>query len=308
MNETSSKEARGVYAASLTPMTAAGEPDVEAFLAHSRWLLAEGCNGLGILGTTGEANSLPLTSRIELIAAAAAKFPPEKLMPGTGSSALADAIVLTEVAVAAGAYNVLVLPPFYYKPASEEGIYRFFARLIEAVGDGRLRIFLYNFPQLTGFSFSVAFVGRLVTAFPEVIAGMKDSSGDYAHMEAIAKAFPSFAMFAGTEKFLLPILRAGGVGCITATANATARLCQDVYTGWRTSDAKLEAAQARLSAARTALEAFPMVPVMKSFTAMRTGDKRWLNMLPPNVPLAPADEAKLATVLAQIKLPNMPPR
>jgi 4-hydroxy-tetrahydrodipicolinate synthase len=288
----------GVFAASLTPLDGDLEPDLATLLRHGRWLLDTGCDGLGILGTTGEANSLPVDARLAVIEATSAALPPERLLIGTGSCALGDAIRLTRAALLGGAVHALVLPPFYYKPLSDDGVFRFFAALIDAVADKRLRLFLYNFPQLTGYAFSQGLVARLLDRYDAVIAGMKDSSGQWDGMRDMTRAFPALRIFAGSEQFLLPILKEGGAGCISATANLTSAWCQTVFTAWRAGDTTAaEEAQRRLTPVRQAMQAVPSIPALKGIMARLTGRPGWAAVLPPFAPAEPADTAALVRSL-----------
>jgi 4-hydroxy-tetrahydrodipicolinate synthase len=188
----------GVFAAVATPMRDDLAVDRHAFAQHSRRLLDAGCHGLGIFGTTGEANSLAVGERVEAIEALVADgIPADVLLPGTGACALPDAVRLTQAALALGAPGVLALPPFYYKGVSDDGLFRFFAELIERVGDDRLRLFLYHIPPQTVLGFSPELIGRLLDAYPATIAGTKDSAGDAARIERICTDFPQLTVFAG---------------------------------------------------------------------------------------------------------------
>jgi 4-hydroxy-tetrahydrodipicolinate synthase len=269
----------GVYAAALTPLRDDLEIDRGAFAAHCRRLLDEGCDGLAIFGTTGEANSFSVAERVGAWEALVADgIPAAKLLPGTGACALTDAVTLTREALAVGAPGVLALPPFYYKGVSDDGLFAFFASLIERVGDDRLRLFLYHIPPQTILGFSFALIARLAEAYPGVIAGTKDSSGDAARIEAVCREFPQLRVFAGTEALLLDTLRWGGAGCISATVNVTAPLSAEVL---RTRDAD---AQARLTARRHHLERFPAIPALKAILRARTGEDTW-HVRPPLLPL-----------------------
>jgi 4-hydroxy-tetrahydrodipicolinate synthase len=295
---------RGVYAAVLTPFTETLEPDLDRFVAHGKWLLANGCDGLAPLGTTGEANSLSVPQRLSMIeAAAGGGVPMERCVFGTGSCALADAVQLTRAAVAAGAGGALLLPPFYYKNPSEDGLFAFFSDVVERVGDARLRLYLYHFPQLSAVPITVPLVARLKRAYGDTIAGLKDSSGDWATSAAFLKEFPGFGVFSGSEEFLLPNLRAGGVGCISASTNVTAPLARPVYAAWR--DAKAEGLQRGLTEVRLVFQSYPLQAALKEVMALISGDGRWRRLLPPNRPLAPAQQAELAHRLGA--LPQMQP-
>ena len=293
----------GVFAAALTPLNQSLAPDHDAFVDHALALLEGGCDGLAVLGSTGEANSLPVDRRQALIEAATDRLPADRLLMGTGSCAVDEAVRLTKASLQGGAVNVLVLPPFYYKPQSDDGAFAFFARLIDSVDDQRLRVFLYNFPQLTGFAFSANLVDRLRRRYGPVIAGMKDSSGDWESMKARCGVGPDFAVYAGTERFLLDILGEGGAGCVTATANLTAPLCQAVLSAWRAgAHAEAKALQERLTAIRLEIQAHPLVPAQKALLEHRTGDPGWRHLLPPFTPFPAADAAALAARLDALGL------
>jgi 4-hydroxy-tetrahydrodipicolinate synthase len=282
----------GVIAPVLTPFGEDGSPDGERFLAHSQWLIAEGCTGLAPFGTTSEGNSLGLDERMELLEALVdGGIDPQGLMPGTGSCSLADAVVLTRHAVDLGCGGVLMLPPFYYKAASEEGLLRFFADVIEGVGDDRLKIYLYHIPPVAQIGFSLRLIGRLIEEFPDTVVGLKDSSGDWANTAAILAAHPGFAVFPGSEVFLLEGLRNGGAGCISATCNVSAAAIRHVYDHWRAGDA--DARQGEITALRKAIQAFPMIPALKALIAHYRGDPGWARVRPPfeALPAAQAEQA-----------------
>jgi len=273
---------RGVLAAVLTPMNADLSVNREAFAAHCRRLLDAGAHGLGIFGTTGEANSLSIAERVDAWGALVEDgIPPEVLLPGTGACALPDAVTLSREALALGASGVLALPPFYYKGVSDDGLFRYFAELIERVGDDRLRLFLYHIPPQTVIGFSVELIGRLLDAFPGVVVGTKDSAGDAARIEALCKTYPSLTVFAGSERFLLDTLRWGGDGCISATCNVTAKQSRRVYDLWEAGSAEADSEQAALTEARKFLDGYPLIPALKAVMRHTTGDELWRNLRPP---------------------------
>jgi len=276
----------GVYSASLTPLTASFEPNLPVLVRHAQWLLESGSDGVALLGSTGEANSLTIEQRLAIIELSAKELPPDRLMMGTGSCALQDAVHLTKASIDAGVYAVLLLPPFYYKPQSDKSVLRFFSELISSVDDTRLRIIFYNFPKLSGYNFSVKILQELKQRFGDIATGIKDSSGDWGNMLNVAQNVPDFMVYAGTETFLLEILREGGVGCISATANLTAPECQRVYQAWKNNKQKVaEQAQMELSELRKTLENFPFVSELKSLFASQTNAEEWGNMLPPFTPI-----------------------
>lgn len=243
---------------------------------------------MALLGSTGEANSLTGPQRESVIQMAAKRLPVEKLMIGTGSCSFQDVVQQTQMAVNHGIFTVLVLPPFYYKPVSDEALLRFFAELVNAVNEPRLRIIFYHFPQLTGVPFSLDLLKRLKQELGAVAAGIKDSSGSWENMSAVCRVIQDFSVFAGTEKFLLDILECGGVGCITATGNALAPGCQAVYSAWTSGNATIaRAEQDKLTAQRLAIQEYPLAAALKGIFAQRTGDDAWNRMLLPFLPLAP---------------------
>src|SRR5579883_3107795 len=283
---------RGVYAAVLTPVDDDLEPNKKAFIAHCRWLLANGCDGLAPLGTTGEANSFSVAQRLALIeTSAGAGLPMGKFITGTGSCAFADAVTLTKAALAAGSGGTLLLPPFYYKNPSEEGLFAFFSEVVQRVGDARLRLYLYHFPQMSAVPITASLIARLKNAYGDVIAGLKDSSGDWNYSAKLLEEFPGFGVFSGSEQFLLANLRAGGVGCISASTNVTAPMAQAVYRAWERPET--EALQADLTAARILLQGFPFQGGLKELVAGMTGNRRWLTVVPPNTALSPSQRDAL---------------
>ncbi|MGD9830685.1 MAG: dihydrodipicolinate synthase family protein, partial [Hyphomicrobiaceae bacterium] len=188
-----SKNFSGVIAPVTTPFGEDGAPDADRFVAHAQWLMEDGCTGLAPFGTTSEANSLGLDERMELLEALVeGGLAPETLMPGTGTCSLTDTVILTRHAVDMGAGGVLMLPPFYYKQPSEEGLYRFFSDVIEQVGDDRLKVYLYHIPPVAQVGIPLPLIARLRAAFPDTVVGLKDSSGDWSNTKAILDANPGF--------------------------------------------------------------------------------------------------------------------
>jgi len=213
--------------------------------------------------------------------------PAEKLIPGTGCAALPDTVRLSKKAARAGCAGVLVLPPFYYKNPSEEGLYRSFARAIDKTGEGRLRVYLYHIPQVSQVGISLRLIERLLKAYPGVVTGIKDSSLELEHTRALLRAFPGFEVFVGTEKFLLATLREGGAGCITATANVNAPAIARAFRE------RSEERQREIDVVREAFEKLPLIAALKEAIARRTGDSRWRAVRPPLVELSPEERATL---------------
>ena len=285
----------GVWSAAVTPLNNDLTVNLAAMVTHHKWLLANGCNGVAVLGTTGEANSFSVRERLDVIAAAAASgIAKEQLLIGTGCCAPTDTIELTRAALDAGFNQVLMLPPFYYKGVSDDGLFAAFDHVIQQLADDRLAIVIYDFPLMTGLDMSVDLLVRLNKAYPKTVVGVKDSSGNWPAMQAVIEAIPGFRTFAGTEQYLLADLQAGGAGCITATGNATSNLCQAVYVAHQAGDtAGAGAAQEIATATRLMLQAHGAVPAMKELMAQNSGNPAWRNMRPPIMPLSAEGVAAL---------------
>ena len=293
---TTVNEFKGVNAAVLTPLTDDLIPDDALMAQYSKWLLGNGCDGLAILGTTGEANSFSLKERIRIIESLVeAGVPAHTLMPGTSSCALTDAVELTRAAVDAGVGGVLMLPPFYYKNPSDDGLYRFFSEVIQRVGDASLQIYLYHFPQMSATPISYDLIGRLGTAYPGTVVGMKDSSGDLDNMLGAVERFPGFRVLSGAEDCFLPLVQAGGTGCITACSNVSSQLAQDVYQA-HLNGTDAGAMNDQLCEIRRVIQQYPLSMALKHLIARHSGDDGWLNVRPPFVPF---DEGRLAKLYGE---------
>ena len=293
---TTSLELTGVYAAVLTPQHADLSPDHKRLAAHCRWLLANGCDGLGILGTTGEANSFSLKERLEILDKLAENgVPTRPMMPGTGCCALPETVELTRKAIEIGAGSVLMLPPFYYKNQSDDGLFAAYSEVIQRIGDKRLKVCVYHFPQMSNVPISMNLIAKLRKAYPATVVGMKDSSGVLDNMLTAVREFPGFCVFSGADDLMLPVLREGGAGCITACANIASDLAQAVYSEFRRNGdkGKVTELQQPLAAVRKIISGYPLIPSLKAMMARHTGDKAWLNMRPPVLPMDEAMTKKL---------------
>jgi 4-hydroxy-tetrahydrodipicolinate synthase len=274
----------GVMAAVLTPLNDDLSPNHGAWLAHSRNLLDQGCSGLAVLGTTSEANSFSLSERLGMLDALGDSDIDSGLsVPGVGCSAIPDTVELCQKALEIGAAGVLMLPPFYYKPVTDDGLFAAYSEIIQRVGDSNLKILLYHIPQNTGVPITLPLIEKLVTAYPDTVVGIKDSAGDFGNMKAMIDAFPGFRVFSGSDAYLLDILRTGGAGSITACNNISARQSAAVLENWQTDSA--DTCQSALSAIRLATQKFPLVEALKEAMARSTGDAAWRALRPPLMPL-----------------------
>jgi 4-hydroxy-tetrahydrodipicolinate synthase len=304
-----SKRIRGVLAPVVTPFKADLSPDSQRFIAHCKWLLSQNC-GLAVFGTNSEANSLSIEERATLLdELIAAGVDPSRMMPGTGCCSITETVKLTAQAVEHGCAGVLMLPPFYYKDVSEEGLYRYFSEVVQRVGDARLKIYLYHIPPVAVVGITTGLVERLLAAYPNAIAGMKDSSGDWNNtrmfLDAFVTASPArtgFDVFVGSESFLLANMRNGGVGTISATANVNPAAIHTLYRQWKTAD-DADQQQSKLNVVRQVFSnrKFPsMIAALKQAIAIYADDPAWAKVRPPLLELTPEQAKALAAELNAI--------
>jgi len=288
----------GVIAAAATPLNAEGRIDATRLVGHCRRLLEIGCDGINLLGTTGEATSLSVEERLGAMAAVARSgLPLGRFMVGTGAAALADAVRLTARARELGFAGALLLPPFYYKGIDTDGLVRYVEAVIEGAGAGGLRLYLYHFPQLSGVPYTIEAIGHFRDRHAATVVGLKDSSGDLGHSAELARRFPGFDVFPSAEGALRDAARDGFAGCISATVNVTAPFAG---RAWRGRNAAAEAHPlARAVAIRAALSTVPLVAAVKWALRDLLGDPAWDVLVPPLRPLADGERAALAAALAQ---------
>jgi len=288
----------GVWTAALTPFTADLRPDAERLAQHVGWLEENGSHGTVLFGTTGEATSISLQERRRLLDdLAETDIDFSRVIVGTGQTSYPDAAELTRHAQELGAKATMLLPPFYYKQVSDDGLFAFVSRMLESAGD-QARLVLYHFPKMAGLGYSIPLVHRLMEAWPEAIVGIKDSSGDTDHLTQFCRELDGISVFSGSEALLRYGLDEGGAGCISATANVTSRLVRAVYDGDK-------AAADRMIRTRKALEALPLVPALKRILADALEEPHWRALRPPLMPLTTALEARLEEILDTVgTLPN----
>ncbi len=286
----------GVLSPVVTPFTNDLAPDADRLIAQCQWLLSQNV-GLALFGTNSEANSLSVGEKIELLdRLKEAGVDTGRMMPGTGCCALSDTVELTAHATQIGCAGTLMLPPFYYKGVSDDGIYANFAEVIERVGNSDLRIYLYHIPPIAQVGFTVDLIERLITDYPDTIVGIKDSSGDWDNTNAmLERKWDDFRIFVGSESFLLANMRNGGAGCISATANVNPAAIDHLYQHWLADDA--DTMQQSLNDIRDAVMACPMIPALKATVAEFSGDDAWRTVRPPLVALDRDSSGQLAESL-----------
>lgn len=288
----------GILSPVITPFTPTLTPDVPRFLRQCRWLLDSDV-GLAVFGTNSEGNSLSVAERIGLLEAmTVAGLPMHRVLAGTGSCSLTDAIALSRAAAAFGCGGVLMLPPFYYKTPSDEGLFRFFAEIIAGIGPRSPAIYLYHIPGVANVGFSLALIDRLIDAFPGVIRGIKDTGGDsaFTHTLLARYASESFDVYPGNETELVTFMEAGAAGCISATANVNPAGLVELYRSFGAPDAGEK--QRRANEIRGTLARYPMIPALKAVLAEAFEDEALLRVRPPLVTLSEPQRAQLSRELS----------
>lgn len=274
----------GVIAAIATAIDEKGEPDCARSIDLARFLLNRGCDGLNVLGTTGEATSLSVPQRFRVMEAySRAGLPMTRLMVGTGATALADAVALTQRAAELRFAAALVLPPFYYKGVPDDGLFAYIETLVTATASQPIPIYLYHFPAMSGLGWPLPLIGRLIGAFGTRIAGLKDSSGDLAYGRQAASVAPDFKVFPSNEATLMEVRTGVFAGCISATANLNADLCAKAF------HAHDRTALEQAVAVRGLFDGRPLVPGVKALLARIHRDAAWARTLPPLCSLLPSE-------------------
>jgi 4-hydroxy-tetrahydrodipicolinate synthase len=282
----SNDELRGVIAAIATAVHESGEPDCTRSTTLARHLLDNGCDGLNVLGTTGEATSFSVAQRCRLMSGyRASGLPLSRMMVGTGAAATDDAIALTRHAAELGFAGALVLPPFYYKGVPDEGLRAYIAAIVAATRDNRIPIYLYHFPSQSGLPWNLGLIRRLTGEFGSSIVGLKDSSGDLGFSREAAKSAPGFKVFPSSEEALIEARSGVFAGCISATSNLNADLCARAFHGGD------GAALAAAVAIRKLFDGKPLVPGVKALLAWIHRDPQWARVKPPLAPFSAADTA-----------------
>lgn len=290
---------KGVIAAAATPLNDDRSINLDALVAHCAHLLGDGgCDGINLLGTTGEATSFSVKQRLEAMRAIASSgLPLSRFMVGTGASALEDAVALTGQAKELGFAGALLLPPFYYKGIDADALVAYVSAVVDRVGADGLPLYLYHFPANSGVPYTADAVKRLRDQFPHTLLGLKDSSGDLDYSAGLARDLPGFDVFPSAEAAIGKAAELGFAGCISATANVTGPYAQAAFTG--TSDAAKTDGLAEAVRIRGEISKFPLVAAVKETLALMNGNAGWRRMMPPLTQLSSAQSSALASALAQ---------
>jgi len=294
-----SKRLSGVLCPVVTPFNEDLSPDPARLIRQCKWLLSQNV-GLAVFGTNSEANSLSVEEKISLLDELVdGGIDVSRMMPGTGCCATPDTVRLTKHAVNLGCAGTLMLPPFYYKGVSDDGLFASYAEVIEHIGSPALRIYLYHIPPVAQVGISVDLIERLISAYPKTVVGIKDSSGDWSNTSAmLERQWDDFRIFVGSEGFLLKNMRNGGSGCISATANINPAAIDRLYREWQSPEA--EDLQQSLDKVRDTTMAYPMIPGLKAIVAHFTGDAQWRTVRPPLVSLPGERGRKLIAALQKL--------
>ena len=287
------KTPKGIYAAVVTPVNADYSPDIIRYTDHCRWLLDKGCDGLAPLGTTGEANSLGLSTKIKIIEFLnTTTIPMEKIIIGTGSTSIKDTVTVSKIALEAGAAGLLMLPPFYYRNPTESGLFNYFAAVTEQIATHNPQIFLYNIPIFTGIHITASLISQLRKEFPGIFVGIKDSAGDFSNTLSLIRQFPRLAVFSGSEVFAMQNLTANGWGCISATVNLTAPLMAHRMKNLSSDTKAIDDTIIKL---RDRITTTGNISGTKAYLAVYKKDLEWQRTIPPNV----------ATDVAPLSMPTL---
>ena len=286
-----------VIAAAATPFRADFGVDHARMVAHTQWLLANGCDSVVLFGSTGEAASLTAGERRAILERLVhAGVPAGALLVGTGCCAIEDTVALTAATRSAGSAGVLIHPPFFFKSVADEGVEEYYCRVIDGVADPGLRVYLYHYPQVVGVGISLALTERLLRRYPGIVSGYKDSSGDFANCCAVQRAFPELRVFVSNEARLLELLSVGGAGCISGTANVQPAAIRRLLD--QPDHPAAAGQQARVAYVRTALEGPFVVSNVKALLAGIHADGAWRRVRPPLLPRSESDAADLYAKLA----------
>ncbi len=288
---------RGVWTAIMTPLESDGRIAHDLLSAHCRWLFSKGVDGVTLFGTSGEGQSFSMDERREALEQLLASgIPAAKVTVGTATAALAETAALTRHAAALGVAGALVLPPFFFKGVSDDGVYDSFAKLCDMLKGVKTRLVLYHIPQVSAVNVAPKVVARLAKAYPDLIAGVKDSSGDWDNTAEMLKLSPQLAIMVGHEPYIPLLLRSGGVGTICGVANVRPDLIRRLHdSAGKPNEAALVDAVTKIC---TLVTDVPFVPAIKALIADQSGDKRWLNVRPP---LVAASEAECRRLVAAVK-------
>ncbi len=288
------QDIHGLWPALLMPIGPDEALDTTRAIQHAKRMLAAGCEGVTLFGTTGEGTAFTVAERTGLLESMLGSgIKASQIIVTTTALALGDAIELGRHAASLGVHRQMFMPPFYFNQPREAGVVDAVSRLVHGIDDDQLKLLLYHFPAMSTFGFSHTAIAELVRRHPGQVIGLKDSGGDLAHALAMAKAFPELSVLVGSEQHVAQVMQAGGSGSINGLANVAPRLMARVI---RAPDAVTPADSQLILSLLALLSIKPQMPfvaVYKQMLAEQTGDAVWLNM---RVPLSPLDDSEAQAV------------
>lgn len=298
---------KGPLGAALTPQHDDGSINLDGLTRHCQWLLENGCTGLALFGTTGEAECFSNNERIAALDHVVKTVDPSRIIVGVGRAAVADTITLARHAVGLGCAGVLALPPFYYKEVREDGLYRAYSQIIQSTSKNPFNLYLYHFPDMAGVGIEHALIHRLRRDFPDHIAGLKDSTGNFEGTVAFIGIGDGFDVFTGDDHLLGPAIESGAAGSITSTSNIAPHLLRAVYDGWLENSEESKRAHRMLTKIwLDGLLRYPVTEALKEFLAETTGAAGWLNMRAPLTRLTPEERASMFTTFDEVGFSILP--
>ena len=293
----------GIWAPCLTPVTLKFTIDHARLFEHVTWLLNSGCHGVALFGTTGEAASFSTSQRMEALKhLVVCGINPDRLMIGNGFTASADTLTVTRHALELGCQYVLMVPPFYFKNLSSEGVIDSYRHILDHFNSSDIRVVLYHFPQLSAVAITHETIEKLIESHGSLIAGVKDSSGSKENVEAYVRRFPTLSIFPGSDNLLLGALHVGGAGTITATANINPRGIRSVYDLWQADNNEAETAQNDAKQVRDLIFSYSSIAALKSVHSVAKDDAEWRRVCPPLVALSDGERIQLMNALAETEL------
>ena len=299
----------GTYCAALTPFNVDYSINKKLLLDHCRYLLSQKIDGIAIFGSTGEGNSLSVEEKLDAINFLIEnKIDPKKLLPGTGLSSIKDTVKFTKTVGKMNVRGVLVLPPFYYKNVSSEGIIDYYKRLLEEVNDSKLQYLLYHIPQITGVNIDFNVIEKLLSRYPDNIIGIKDSSGDSDNMLKMIKYFKNFSVFSGSDSLALRVVKGGGAGAITAVSNISGRLLSFIINNWKneSSISNFKELQSLQEEIRSNVFHQQPISTLKAFISIKENNLEWNRLLPPLTLLhEPSKNTSIISLLELTKKMNL---
>ena len=275
---------KGVFSAALTPINQDYSINSPLFLSHCQWLLTQGLDGLAVFGTTGEANAFNVEEKIKALQFLIDNnVNPDHLMPGTGQCSVTDTVKFTKKCADIKVRAVLVLPPFFYKDVSDEGVIEYYKRVVEEVGDNNIHYILYHIPQTSGVFISFNVIEKLLKLYPNNIVGMKDSSGDLDNMLKVTKFFNDFSLFSGSDSLASKVCRRGGAGAITATSNISGKLLSYIIKNNNEVSPidNFQEIQLLQEKIRETLFTHEPVSALKAFLSIQQNNQEWNRVNPP---------------------------